>query len=72
MVESEGDAMSINKDFFKLEDKMNKSIRSKDTDFCMSLQSDCLRKCQHQHNHCHIGEHLLHFKPLKNKNSDEA
>ena len=56
MVESEDDAFSIGKeDFFKVQDKMNRSIRSKDTIYCLSEDEDCARKCQHQHNHGHIG-----------------
>ena len=50
-VESEGDAFSLNNnnniDFFKLEDILNKSLRSKDTYFCLSEQDNCNRKCQH-------------------------
>ena len=54
-VESEGDAVSISKDFFKLQDQLNKSIRSKATQFCMSEKGDCLRLCQHEmeQHHCH-------------------
>ena len=46
-VESEGDALSIGakEDFFKLQDELNKSIRSKVTQFCMSEKGDCLRLC---------------------------
>ena len=46
-VESEGDALSMSKDFFKLQDQMNKSIRSKATYFCLSQKDDCNRLCQH-------------------------
>ena len=45
MVESEDDAFSLGKDFFKLDDKLNKSIRSKDTIFCLSENGDCVQKC---------------------------
>ena len=45
MVESEDGAFSLGKNFFKLDEKLNKSIRSKDTIFCLSENGDCVKKC---------------------------
>ena len=64
--QSEGDAQEINEDFFKLEDNVNKSIRSKATIECMSELEACYRKCQHRHNHDHFTQHLEHV--IKDQN----
>ena len=43
--------MSMEDDFFALQDNLNRSIRSKDTNMCLSEDGNCVRRCQHKHEH---------------------
>lgn len=62
LFESEGDVMSSGfEDFFQLQDKLNRSIRSKETKQCLSEQGICGKKCQHRHNHDHFSQHIRHI-----------
>ena len=56
-------------DYFDNEEVLNQSLKSKNTDQCRS-EDDCMRVCQHKHQHTHFKKHLDHV--MKEMFADES